>query len=78
MTRDMSDAESIAYDNARFTDGEEYSREQMLIDAEKYTDEVHGMWVGEECAKKFLSVKIKRKADSIMEDGNGLAMPEEK
>lgn len=29
-----------------------------------------GMWVGEDCAKKFLDVKIKRKADSIMEDGN--------
>jgi hypothetical protein len=32
---------------------------------------VHGMWVGEDCAKKFLAVKVKRAADSIMEDGNG-------
>jgi uncharacterized protein with PIN domain len=28
----------------------------------------HGMFVGEDCAKKFLGVKIKREATSIMED----------
>jgi ssDNA-binding Zn-finger/Zn-ribbon topoisomerase 1 len=34
----------------------------------------HGMFVGEDCAKKFLNVKIKRHADAIMESGNaGLA-----
>lgn len=27
-----------------------------------------GMWVGEDCARKFLNVKIKRTDDSIMED----------
>lgn len=38
----------------------------------------HGMWVGEDCARKFLDVKVKRAADSIMEDGNGpAAAPEE-
>lgn len=33
----------------------------------------HGMWVGEDCATKFLDIKLKRKADSIMETGNGQA-----
>lgn len=28
-----------------------------------------GMWVGEDCARKFLSVKIKRADRSVMEDG---------
>lgn len=27
-----------------------------------------GMWVGEDCARKFLAVTIKRAADSVMED----------
>jgi hypothetical protein len=31
----------------------------------------HGMFVGEDCARKFLDVKIKREKDSIMEDGDG-------
>lgn len=31
----------------------------------------HGMFVGEDCAKKFLDVKLKREEDSIMETGNG-------
>lgn len=30
----------------------------------------HGMFVGEDCARKFLDVKIKRDDDSIMETGN--------
>lgn len=30
----------------------------------------HGMFVGEDCGKKFLDVKLKRDADSIMEAGN--------
>jgi len=30
----------------------------------------HGMFVGEDCARKFLDVKIKRDEDSIMEIGN--------
>jgi hypothetical protein len=30
----------------------------------------HGMFVGEDCAKKFLDVKLKRDKDSIMESGN--------
>lgn len=29
----------------------------------------HAMWVGEDCARKFLNVKIKRADDSVMEDG---------
>ena len=29
---------------------------------------VHGMYVGEDCAKKFLGVKLKREEDSVMED----------
>jgi hypothetical protein len=33
----------------------------------------HGMFVGEDCGQKFLDVKLKRKADSIMETGNGPA-----
>jgi hypothetical protein len=28
----------------------------------------HAMWVGEDCARKFLDVRIQRKADSVMED----------
>jgi hypothetical protein len=31
----------------------------------------HGMFVGEDCGKKFLDVKLKRDKDSIMETGNG-------
>lgn len=31
---------------------------------------VHGMFVGEDCALKFLAVKIKRDKGSIMEDGS--------
>lgn len=30
----------------------------------------HGMFVGEDCARKFLDVKLKREEDSIMETGN--------
>jgi len=30
----------------------------------------HGMFVGEDCARKFLDVKLKRDDDSIMETGN--------
>lgn len=30
----------------------------------------HGMFVGEDCARKFLDVKLKRDEDSIMETGN--------
>lgn len=30
----------------------------------------HGMFVGEDCGKKFLDVKLKRDEDSIMETGN--------
>jgi ssDNA-binding Zn-finger/Zn-ribbon topoisomerase 1 len=30
----------------------------------------HGMFVGEDCAQKFLDVKLKRDEDSIMETGN--------
>ena len=30
----------------------------------------HGMFVGEDCAQKFLDVKLKREDDSIMETGN--------
>lgn len=30
----------------------------------------HGMFVGEDCAQKFLDVKLKRDDDSIMETGN--------
>lgn len=30
----------------------------------------HGMFVGEDCAQKFLDVKLKRKDDAIMETGN--------
>jgi len=28
----------------------------------------HAMWVGEDCARKFLNVKVKRPKDSVMED----------
>ncbi len=31
----------------------------------------HGMFVGEDCARKFLDVKLKRDEDAIMESGNG-------
>lgn len=31
----------------------------------------HGMFVGEDCARKFLDVKLRREKDSIMEAGNG-------
>lgn len=31
----------------------------------------HGMFVGADCAQKFLGVKLKRDEDSIMETGNG-------
>jgi hypothetical protein len=30
----------------------------------------HGMFVGEDCARKFLDVRLKRKDDAIMESGN--------
>lgn len=30
----------------------------------------HGMFVGEDCARKFLDVELKRDDDSIMETGN--------
>jgi hypothetical protein len=30
----------------------------------------HGMFVGEDCARKFLDVKLKREDDAIMETGN--------
>ena len=30
----------------------------------------HGMFVGEDCARKFIDVKIRRGEDSIMETGN--------
>lgn len=30
----------------------------------------HGMFIGEDCARKFLDVKIRRDEDSIMEAGN--------
>jgi hypothetical protein len=30
----------------------------------------HGMFVGEDCAKKFLDVKLKREGEAIMETGN--------
>jgi hypothetical protein len=30
----------------------------------------HGMWVGEDCARKFLDVRLSRAKDSIMEDGD--------
>lgn len=33
------------------------------------TEDGHGMWVGTDCAQKFLTVTLKRKKDSIMEDG---------
>lgn len=32
----------------------------------------HGMFVGEDCPKKFLDVKLKRDDDSIMETENGM------
>jgi hypothetical protein len=35
----------------------------------------HGMFVGEDCARKFLDVKLKRGADSIMETGNARVSP---
>lgn len=33
----------------------------------------HAMWVGEDCARKFLDVKIKRAANAVMEDAKTAA-----
>lgn len=42
---------------------------RVPVDATGVLDgKVHGMYVGEDCAKKFLHVKLKRDQDSVMED----------
>ena len=46
---------------------------RVPVDATDARGIPHGMFVGEDCAKKFLDVKIKRPADSIMESGNAPA-----
>jgi hypothetical protein len=42
---------------------------RVPVDATGVLDgKVHGMYVGEDCAKKFLHVKLKRDPESVMED----------
>ncbi len=44
---------------------------RVPVDATGDDGKKHGMFVGADCAQKFLGVKLSREEDSIMETGNG-------